>query len=856
MEPADRDLQNRLKAFCDALVDAENYVVKYKPVKLPTIRQLSREAFYAHRASQRRLCLGLFGPSQAGKSFLIGDLGRGAEETLRVSPSGSADQAVSFLDHMNPNKGNEATGVVCRFTTQPQMIPERSNTFVARLLSQADLIKCLATGFVYECDFFDTEGLHQRIDDIFEQLPTGDGTDPFVKVLDDAWQYVEKTFASHPYFAPFISKNNLEKNIRRRLGDVGRISPSQRITLASMFWGTGELPSIDKLYRHLSQTLDSLKNSEHIEIDRDAIVAEAVDPKQPASLVQDSAILIDIMTGARGNTNVYFGTDAQESASIEKATASALLAELSLPVYLQLSSENQHILNHADILDFPGARAGKAGGGNGINKDQLAGEVARNEPLIEILKRGKLTYLFDGYCAEREINVLAFCVDTIQNFECAQAPRQVERWIKTRYPRFDKLQQAELELPSLFLCLTKFDRRIVKSKGVGVEERWATAIEKVLSIFGARHGASASLTDTQLDMIPVSDTTVHPNKMPWITNWGAQPDRCFDNIYWVRNPDFPEHGINPKVVEDYKKQYEQCELIVKFVGDHREKWLAATPQSVDGKDLEHTGVQLLAQNIVKKLLPEIKRHELTDQLTVLISQLLENLPEYMSGPADLEKQQENARQEARKMIDLMRRHEKDCEFGPLLQTLNLPADIVQDQLDSIAIDVVPVLMDQQIDEFIDSITDKWLQQVENALADTVGVAKILHENSSAIDFFAEQLAIRARSPEFRDEFKQSISFFFENARGIDSFRQPLTAICCRKWSDLVVGLGYKIEPQENPTLPPKLTGNVPWSRYMTHWDTGMEKLYIENCSSDAAVPKGNDELGKVLQQVEAVKSQN
>ena len=77
------------------------------------LRDLGLRMKKLKRAWSRPQALGLFGPSQAGKSFLVGALLAHEMGSLMVKTK-RAD--LDFLKEVNPNKGVESTGVVTRFT--------------------------------------------------------------------------------------------------------------------------------------------------------------------------------------------------------------------------------------------------------------------------------------------------------------------------------------------------------------------------------------------------------------------------------------------------------------------------------------------------------------------------------------------------------------------------------------------------------------------------------------------------------------------------------------------------------------------------------------------------------------------
>ena len=825
MAKEDLALQKSLGSLCELLVEAEDWASRYDRAGLTAqgVRNIRRDAERAYRASKRRLCVGLFGPSGAGKSFLIGELGRGGDQVLRISRPGTNAAAVPFLENINPNMADEATAVVCRLTSYPQVQPERPGTFAARILSASDVLKCLATGFVYECKYPEVEGLTKRCQDMMEPLPRGRGEDPFLEVLDDAWSYVEERFDTHHYYVPLLRRSD----IRSRLGRIGGpLNEDQRRMLASTLWGMGDTPAIDFLYAHLVGALGQVRHVDHIEIDQDAVVSigkgEQDETKNPSTVV-NARILNDLMHGGYGTVPVYFGDGAASNVQMEKATVSALVAELSLPVEPMTGQAEPRIVDVADILDFPGARTGRAGaeGESGCLPEKLQNDREGLRNVVEMFKRGKLTFLFEGYCREREITVLDFCIDGFERPECHDVVPQVTRWVETRYPRFDALGDEELTSPSLFLCLTKFDKLLQPAIGVGIEKRWDSTIQKIVSFFD-RAGNS------------------------WFTNWGQSPGRCFDNLFWVRNPSFP---VEMEYLPETEASYMVSKTVQRFMQDYSEKWRSSIP--ADALDKHHTGIPLLARLIQRKLRPEIKRRELEDKLMVMGSMLDEVLARHYVS-VDNDERIEAGRKSARRLIALMREHEEDCLFGPLLAAMGLPREIIRRQLGSMTEGVVPVLTSRQMDNFVEALVEDWLDHVRKLLQKEDGLMRLISQDAATVTGFVEQLALRAKSPAFRRDFTDSIAFFFEHPLGLEHFSLPLTAVCCRKWSDFVTTLGYELQPQADPETPPRLSRDVPWRRYMKQWEDYLEELYVANCSTEQEIPEGNDILGEILNRLRAI----
>ncbi|MEI7606687.1 MAG: virulence factor SrfC family protein, partial [Rhodospirillaceae bacterium] len=80
------------------------------------VREMRRFAVEARRldqAAERKVSVGVFGPSQAGKSYLISALARRGSAPLMADFGGAAKD---FLAEINPPGGTESTGLVTRFT--------------------------------------------------------------------------------------------------------------------------------------------------------------------------------------------------------------------------------------------------------------------------------------------------------------------------------------------------------------------------------------------------------------------------------------------------------------------------------------------------------------------------------------------------------------------------------------------------------------------------------------------------------------------------------------------------------------------------------------------------------------------
>ena len=111
-------------------------------------RRFATAARKLEQAVARPMCVGVFGPSQAGKSYLVSVLARPGEKPLIADFDG---EGKDFIAEINPEGGKESTGLVTRFSLTRQAHP-KGFPVCLRLLSEADVIKIIANTFFLDGD--------------------------------------------------------------------------------------------------------------------------------------------------------------------------------------------------------------------------------------------------------------------------------------------------------------------------------------------------------------------------------------------------------------------------------------------------------------------------------------------------------------------------------------------------------------------------------------------------------------------------------------------------------------------------------------------------------------------------------
>ena len=100
-------------------------------------------------AAGRRNCVGVFGPSQAGKSYLVSALARRPGQSLTADFCGDLRD---FLREINPAGDRESTGLVTRFSAIADTNADAQFPVSLRLLTETDIVKILANSFFSDFD--------------------------------------------------------------------------------------------------------------------------------------------------------------------------------------------------------------------------------------------------------------------------------------------------------------------------------------------------------------------------------------------------------------------------------------------------------------------------------------------------------------------------------------------------------------------------------------------------------------------------------------------------------------------------------------------------------------------------------
>ena len=612
------------------------------------LRDLALRTRKLRRAWARKQSVGLFGPSQAGKSFLVGALLSHELGSLEVLSRGGP---VDFLKEINPAKGVESTGVVTRFSASaaPSL---RKGDFYCELLPLEGVLQSMATGFLVECTSppLDVERVERTLREA--RLQAGAPAAPsHARAWESVWHDLTKKYQDrHPYL------NELRRHPAMKAGLAQEIGTSAGWVLVySLLWGgPGYAKDLDQLMRTLVTGIEQLGYAEAVEIGLAHVRASSDAPS-----VIDASCLNALGTS---RTVVPATTLDGRDVALDPGVLAALIAEIRLP----LRGVPGSLLDKADLLDFPGGRALK--GINGFGPEELG--TGRLDNAIEVYKRGKLTFLFEQYSLDREITSLLLCSPGPTKPEAIQLQSQVESWLSIRHGSVAPKDPREVEQPSLFLALTKFDMSLGALRSDNAKDRWDSRVDEACVDFWARgHGS-------------------------WLFNWGAK-GRPFTNLFWIRNPYADQMQTLKPGDADYeavKQGYLASRAVATYIADPEEKWLA-----VEGHDpttaLPKSGVPLLATHLRAKLNEDIKGKELAHEARAIRSELLSVLKTLTPSRDEAEaraRRVEDARQLVAAMDAEMTRRCSGAVFGEFVDLVVAPEEDIEAEVRKVLDVVLPM----------------------------------------------------------------------------------------------------------------------------------------------------------------------
>ena len=620
-------------AWVNHAENAETVGPKHKSLT-KLLRKSARRAERLGKSAGTNMSVSVFGPSQAGKSFLVSVLARPTDGRLTADFNGPGGQ-LDYISQVNPAGDGESTGLVTRFTMTKTATPD-GYPIQLNLLSEADIARTIINSFFEDGDQSETPPEPEDLQSHFtEHTPKAGPTAVSGMTFEEVYEiadYVENTFGKVAYAS----------HLRGFWDEAATLAPqlsiADRAAFFAILWG-GYQPLTD-LYLKLATALATLDHAE--------VVYAPLTALQPR---ETSIIDVNTLGGLfKPDTEdlLPLNTGSGKVVEVGRAIVSALAAELVFPMAEQPSD----FFAETDLLDFPGAR----------NRFELPLSKTLENPqegVTNMLLRGKVAYLFDRYVANQEITSMLLCVPD-SNMDTVSLPGLVENWIAMTHGATP--QERALNDCILFFVMTKFDKHLGESaSGGSPSERFKRRMDaSLLKAFG-------KLRDS------------------WVHKWS--PDKPFQNCFWLRNPNYFVEGLieyngdetereiraeKRERVAELKAACLSTDTVVAHFKEPEVAWDAALT-------LNDGGVGYLTGELTKVCKPQSKLTQITAQLDRMTNDILGELRDlYVSD--DIEARIEEKREAAAKIIDCLELTLQSHRFGAFIHALCVDQDAIEDRI--------------------------------------------------------------------------------------------------------------------------------------------------------------------------------
>ncbi|MBO4906205.1 MAG: hypothetical protein J5486_04090 [Bacteroidaceae bacterium] len=641
------------QAFAWAVNVPASEQLEYKK-KLINIRREFKRIRYA---VSEQCSTAAFGESQMGKSYLVSALLSTPSAPFTVT---DGQQEYNFINEINPSSPNstiEATGVITRFSTSSRgELPQ--GYLRVQLLTVPDIILLLCEAYYNQVDYshdsvVPSETINECIRNIVPDKPLRPTTlleeDDILDVLD----YIKSTSSLQKKCTHLLG-SDLFNYLVLHLRELGE---GQLQTLIQLLWNNNQ--HITRLWNDMLKTYAKLNFQSQIFVRFDAVLKRKGTLLDVARLDEMYGEPEAVMNDYEPQTEVKLSTDGQPI-RIEKSFLSSLIAELNFD--LDASLENSHpFLHDLDILDFPGARRPEQ-----CKEDKL--DEGKN--LSTILRRGKVSYLFNKYSTAKRISTLLFCHNNNQSAESTMG-QLLDSWVNSSVGRSPADREAYMQLARtapLFIIGTWFNKDLdYQDEAAGdidrLAERWKRRFNVVLE-----KEVLKSLGDDE----------------HWFNNWSSSV-KPFQNIFMLRDFKYskgiyqgydPETGQSeqgapvtptryPAFFSDLRTSFINDEFVRLHFTQPEKAWDAAATVANDGTHIIIDTLGRIAPNVARA-----RDEKFAKDLSAAVKELRTTLERYYHPESGDEKLKLAKRQAGSVCMQIDRMIGQDpYAFGRLIDTM-------------------------------------------------------------------------------------------------------------------------------------------------------------------------------------------
>jgi len=621
----------------------KNLTLEEKDSMVTLLHETKSEVSVLKESVLTKPVFALFGISQVGKSYLVKNLLSVDGNSLDIELPGN--DKLDFLQSINPKGGGtESTGVVSRFTIDATY-SNPDFPIQVKILDVKDLVLILCDSFfsdIMKLDYYPSiQDFNTHVDRFKEYAASSEGKQ--VHLNEDHLFYLKRYFETYLERINPMASNVGKSQFWNGISDIiDRIDFSKWVALFEILWAND--PHFSTLFEKLISGLKKLDFSNTIHVNKQAIL-------------RDEGKILDVVR-VKGIFNSEEPTKImlpnKELVDFDLYLLSALTAEISMPVNKEVANHKEFLKN-TDLLDFPGARSRKP-----FEKEQI-----KQEMTPELFLRGKISYLFNKYSSNYEINNLLFCIKNWNN-EVKEIPLLINDWIKRNVGETSEKREKRIGkngTSPLFVVLTFYNQTLEynsNSDQGDLSEKWE---KRFIRLFK-------------------EETVTKAND--WDENW-TESEKNFKSFYPLRDLQFStdifdgyltetqkETGVRPDRLAYYDR-LKSSFVNFPYVKDHfqnpEEAWNASSTPNQDGSDRIIRDLLPVANNLIKT---NNYINQLLDYKQIAVTSLKKH-----HKTDDINEQREKAIQEGIRIQNALRElFDSGSQFGEFLSKLYVSNTVV------------------------------------------------------------------------------------------------------------------------------------------------------------------------------------
>jgi len=564
--------------------------------------------------------IAVFGASQVGKSYLIKNLLSRKSQSFFIRNN---SQEYDFLKDINPpGVGAESTGVVTRFTADNEI---RFSDFPIKVkfLTPKDVLIIILDTFFLDLkkitSFINSKELDLHIKKFEGQHCVSHQLTLSEYDVLEIKEYFENHLSKHTILFEGLN----EARFFERVGNVIHcLNSNNWVDIFQVLWNRNE--ALSTLCTSLISSLKALnfENTAYLafkEVLRGG--GEILDVTRLHELYSSQATTI-------------IKRENGEELSINLSMITALTAELVFSIPPEIA-QTKPFLKNSDLLDFPGARSRLA-----IDIDEINADLIPN-----MLLRGKVSYLFNKYSDDFNINNLLFCTNDIK-LEINEIPTLLYNWIvknigENAYDRNKAVKDSAV--PPLFIVFTFFNNQLKYDSTNDFE--YADDPKKLSYKWETR-------------FIKFFENEIVTQTKDWHINW-REEELNFKNFYLLRDfkyssdsfAGYEEHGIEVEVQKErfaflntLKDSFLNFPFVQKHFASPIRSWEDSATLNNDGSTSIINNLELVSNNVTKinhyvnklnSIVAETKtalgKHLHTDDLSIIRASRMRNVTEFQFG---------------------------------------------------------------------------------------------------------------------------------------------------------------------------------------------------------------------------------